>query len=170
MAGDGRVAFTPRKAIAKRAIADLAARQHGVLARRQITQVGLSEVTVWRWTLEQRLHQVHPGVYALGHTALSTRGRLLAALIYAGPGAMLSHATGGWWWELSAIEPKLIHVSTPRRRGAVNGLVLHGRRSVEAETHRGLPVTSPAQTLLDLATECGAADCAAPCRKPSTGS
>jgi hypothetical protein len=78
--------------------------------------------------------------------------------MYAGPGAMLSHATGGWWWQLAAIQPNAIHVSTPRRRGAVNGLVVHGRRSVEAEIHRGLPVTSPAQTLLDLAPECGAAE------------
>ena len=158
MPNDWRIASTPRDGIAKGEIAALAARQGGVIARRQLGRHGLGDTGVSRWAADQRLHRVHPGVYAVGHRALGIRGRLVAALLYAGPGAMLSHDTGGWWLEVRDREPMTIHVSTPRRRRGVAGVTVHGRRSVEAVMHRGLPVTSPAQTLLDLATELGPTD------------
>jgi anti-sigma factor ChrR (cupin superfamily) len=54
-----------------------------------------------------QLHRVHRGVYAVGHTVLTTRGRWVAAVLAAGPGAVLSHASAAALWELrpSAARP-----------------------------------------------------------------
>ncbi len=146
-----RVASTPRLPGAK--VAALAQRQSGVVAREQLGRAGVSDTSILRWVDEGRLHRIHPGVYAVGHRALSTEGRLAAALFYAGPGAMLSHATAAWWWQLWSDAPTRIHVSAPGRRGSLRDVVVHGRRRLERVWHARLPVTSVAQTLLDLATD-----------------
>jgi hypothetical protein len=105
-----------------------------------------------------RLYRLYCGVYAVGHRALSVEGRLAAALFYAGPGAMLSHVTAAWWWELWGTEPRWIHVSAARRRSPVDGVRIHLPRQLEATRHRRLPVTTVARTLLDLAGSVPLAD------------
>lgn len=146
------LASTPRTLRRKVGLATLAHRQWGVVTRVQLDDLGLGAATISRWMLDGRLHRLYPGVYAVGHRALSVEGRLAAALFYAGPGAMLSHATAGWWWQLWGSEPVRIHVSVPRERRPAPGVVVHGRRRLERTWHARLPVTSVAQTLLDLAT------------------
>jgi hypothetical protein len=77
----------------------------------------------------------------------------MAALLYAGPGAMLSHTTAAWWYGLTEHRPKVIEVSTPRQRASVRGRVrIHGRRALKRVPHNGLPVTTIPQTLLDYAS------------------
>jgi uncharacterized protein DUF559 len=90
-------------------------------------------------------------VYAVGHRAPSLEADLAAGLLYAGPGAMLSHATAAWWWGLIDQQPKRLAVSTARRCRSLRQVRVHGRRSLERVWHRGLPVTAVAQTLLDYA-------------------
>lgn len=113
--------------------------------------------TVSRWVAEGYLHLVCPRVYAVGHPAGGIEGDLAAALLYAGPGAMLSHETGAWWWELTDREPRVIDVSTPRQCRSLTGhgrhaIRVHGRRTLDRVWHRRLPVTTVAQTLLDFAS------------------
>lgn len=148
-----QVAHTPRARQAKPAVAALAGRQWGVVARTQLERAGVGRMTVSRWLQDGHLHRLYPGVYAVGHRALSVEGRLAASLLHAGPGAMLSHATAAWWWGLWETAPARIHVSAPGRRRSVPGLAVHGRRQLERVWHRRLPVTTVAQTLLDLATD-----------------
>jgi very-short-patch-repair endonuclease len=76
---------------------------------------------------------------------------LCAAVLYAGPGAMLSHATAAWWLDLLQYPPKQISVSTPRRISDHGNIVVHGRRQPKRIWHRGLPVTDPSQTIIDFA-------------------
>lgn len=133
-------------------VAALAERQWGVLTRVQLERLGVSGARLSRWADTGRLHRLHPGVYAIGHRALAVKGRLAAALLYGGPGAVLSHTTAAWWWELRGDEPRLLHVSVPIRRRSVPGVVVHGRRSNRRVVRGGLPVTTVARTLLDLAT------------------
>jgi very-short-patch-repair endonuclease len=90
-------------------------------------------------------------VFALGHDALDLRGRLTAALLYAGPGAMLSHQTAAYWWQLLPTQPSLSHVATPRNRASARGVRVHRQRDLPRIRHRGLPVTTVERTLLDLA-------------------
>jgi very-short-patch-repair endonuclease len=99
-----------------------------------------------------------PGVYAVGHAAPSLTAELTAALLYAGPNAMLSHATAAWWVGLADYRPAVIHVSTPRRCAGLPGIVVHDRRALTRSWHRELPVTPVGQLLLDLANHASAVD------------
>lgn len=70
-------------------IADLAGTQHGVVTRRQLLEVGVSADALRHRVRNDRLHRIHPGVYAVGHQALSRDGDLLALLLACGPTAFL---------------------------------------------------------------------------------
>jgi hypothetical protein len=106
---------------------------------------------VVRWIADSYLHRVHPRVYAVGHTAPSVEADLWAAVLYAGPGAMLSHATALWWHGLIDSRPWPLQVTTRRRCRSLRGIRVYGRRSCERILHRGLPTTSVEQALLDYA-------------------
>ncbi len=98
------------------------------------------------------MHRIHPGVYAVGHTALDIEGHLIAALLYAGPGSALSHTTAVWWWQLLDTEPETIHLTVKGRRRSRTRLRVHRHRELQPVLHRGLPVTGIARTLLDAAS------------------
>jgi predicted transcriptional regulator of viral defense system len=118
----------------------------------QIVRLEVSRQSISRWVNQGYLHPLLPGVYAVGHAAPSIEADLAAAILYAGPGAMLSHGTAAWWWGLIDRAPSTIQVSTPRRRRSPRGIKVHQRRSCEPARHRNLPVTTVAQTLRDFAT------------------
>jgi very-short-patch-repair endonuclease len=132
-------------------VAAIAARQWGRVHWRQLREAGITESKIRRWVVDGYLQRVLPRVYAVGHAAPGTEADLVAALLYAGPGAMLSHATAAWWWGLIELPPAHIHVSTPRRCPSPANLRVHGRRQLERTWNRRLPVTSVAQTLVDFA-------------------
>jgi predicted transcriptional regulator of viral defense system len=73
------------------AIARLAERQHGVVARAQLLEIGLGGAAIDKRAARGRLHRLHRGVYAVGHPVLTARGRWMAAVLACGPGAVLSH-------------------------------------------------------------------------------
>jgi hypothetical protein len=103
-----------------------------------------------------RLHPVHAGVFAVGRRELSSEGSWMAAVLACGPGALLSHWAAGALWELVVCTKRSIDVSVParscRRRP---GITIHRRPTLpdtDITTRRGILVTSPVRTLLDLAT------------------
>lgn len=129
-----------------------AERQFGRISWRQLRQLGIAESTVFSWTKAGYLHPDKlPGVYAVGHRAPSVEGDLSAAVLHAGRGAMLSHATALWWYGILDRRPASIDVSTPGRVKPRRGIKIHARRELERKWHRGLPITSVAQALLDYA-------------------
>jgi predicted transcriptional regulator of viral defense system len=138
-------------------LAELARRQHGVVSIRQLEQLfGYSRVGVKRLVDSGRLHRVYRGVYAVGHADLSVRGECLAAVLAVGPGALLSYYSAGWLWGVWRGSPKPIHVTAfvPRHHVAPKGITRHRARNlVEADRALvvGIPVTSVARTILDLA-------------------
>lgn len=129
----------------------IAERQSGVISRCQALDCGLTSSAISRWVVLGRLRRVHPGVYSVGHRAFGIAGRISAALLYAGPGAALSHTTAAWWWQLIEAEPQRIHVSMKADRSSLPEVRVHRPRSLESARHRGLPVTTVARTLVDLA-------------------
>jgi very-short-patch-repair endonuclease len=137
------------------AIAALAGRQHGVVTRAQLRALGLSDDAVDKRAERGRLHRLHRGVYAVGHTVLGARGRWMAAVLAAGPGAVLSHAAAGALWELRPSAAARTDVTVPGSGGRRKrpGLRIHRARDVSGQTttHHGIPVTTPARTILDLA-------------------
>ena len=129
----------------------LAERNWGVVSRREVRGLGMSDGAIARAVARRALVRLYPGVYAVGHRVLRVEGRLRAALLYAGPGAVLSHTTAGWWWRMIAAAPRVIHLSAPVKRRPVPGLRLHHPRRLEMVTHRGFAVTPPRRTLRDMA-------------------
>ena len=131
----------------------LASRQHGVVSRRQLMALGLGVGAVERRLAAGRLHLVHPGVYAVGHRSLSLEARWMAAVLASGSGAVLSHRSAAGLWELRPATADPIEVASRRALRSRPGL---RRRQLtldveERTTRRGIPVTTPARTLLDLA-------------------
>ena len=129
----------------------LADRQAGRVSWAQLMALGVESVMVARWVADGYLHHVHPRVYAIGHRAPSVEADLTAAVLYAGPGAMLSHATALWWRGLIDRQPWPIEVSTPRRCRSLHGVRVYGRRNCGRVWHKDLPVTTIEQALLDFA-------------------
>jgi very-short-patch-repair endonuclease len=135
----------------KARVAAVAARHHGRIACWHITRLGIASSTVARWLAQAYLHRRLPRVYAVGHAAPSVEGDLAEALLYAGPGAALSHATAAWWLDLLDKRPRTIQVSTPRHCRSLPRIKVYGRRRVKRVFHNGLPTTTLAQLFLDLA-------------------
>jgi hypothetical protein len=139
-----------RNRSAKRLVASLADRQNGRVSCSQLAALGVETVVVARWVADGYLRRVLPRVYAVGHRAPSVEADLTAAVLYAGPGAMLSHATALWWRGLIDHQPWPIEVTTPRRCASLGGVEVHGRRTCPRDWHKQLPTTTIEQALLDF--------------------
>src|SRR4249920_1485278 len=109
-------------------VRELAERQRGRVSWAQLVALGVDDSAISRWAASGYLHQELPRVYAVGHRAPSAEADLTAAVLYAGPGAMLSHATALWWRGLIDQRPRTIDVSTPRRCQSLSAVRVHGRR------------------------------------------
>lgn len=136
-------------------MADLADRQHGVVSIRQLTgPLGYSRNAISRAAKEGRLHRLHRGVYAVGHTHLSDHGEALAAVLACAAGALLSHYSAAWLWDVAKVRPAPFHVTTSVWRAPKPPLHLHQSLALTQEDRalrEGIPVTSLPRTLLDLA-------------------
>lgn len=130
--------------------AALAARQHGVVAR---WQLDLTRDQIDGWIASGRLHPLHRGVYAVGHKAVTWEGRAVAALLAVGRPSALSHRAAAVVHEILPADGRPIDVTAigrkPRKR---HDIALHSAAELLVVRKRGLPVTTPARTLLDLAT------------------
>ena len=137
-----------------RRLAELAARQWGVVSIDQLAALGIGRGAVTKRVRAGRLHRLHAGVYAVGHKRLGREGRYLAAVLACGPGAAMSHRSAAAWWGLLASSATSVDVSAARGRHGGRGIRLHRPRSLDAQDtthHEGIPITSVARTLLDLA-------------------
>lgn len=136
-----------------RAIAALAARQHGVVARRQLQALGVSGTSVDRLLADGRLHRVHRGVYAVGHPVLPRYGAYAAAALAGGDGALVSHPSAIALWELRPENGSRVHVTLPRRhRASTSRITFHRTRALhddEITSRHGIAVTSVARSLVD---------------------
>lgn len=143
-------------------IASLAARQWGVMARRQLVRSGIGDEAIAHRLRAGRLHRLHRGVYVAGHTGLRLEGRLLAATLVCGAGAVISHRTAAALLGIRHGSRELIDVTTVARgRRAPPGIDLHETRRLatwEVAGRSGLPLTSVARTLADLAGVLSARD------------
>lgn len=140
-----------------RAAARVAARQYGLITRPQALSLGVDRGRIARRLASGRWHQVHRGVYAVGHLAPRIEARWLAAVLACGPGAVLSHASAAHLWAIKPAPARdLPHVTVDTRVGrARRGIVVHRAQLAPQDIVRsaGIPVTSPARTLVDLAGE-----------------
>lgn len=86
-------------------------------------------------------------------------GELMAAVLSCGEGAVLSHDPAGWVWGIRPPGRARIEVSVPAgRRPRRRGVGVHRRRALRSDDvtrHHGIPVTTPVQTLINVATRLG---------------
>jgi hypothetical protein len=138
---------------------ELAGRQHGVVARRQLQALGFNPAEIQHRIGRGRLHVVMRGVYAVGWPRLTRERRWMAAVLACGDGAMLSHRSAAALWGIGKERRGLTAISVRRRCELKRpGLQVRSRPTVAQDDvmrQNCIPVTSPTRTLIDLATELG---------------
>lgn len=138
-------------------LARLAAGQRGVVTRRQALAAGVGAGAIRDRLRRGALHPLHRGVYLVGHPVPAPLALEQAALLAAGPSAVLVRRTAAALWRLTDPPPAVEVLVAGRQARARAGLVI--RRTVSplaaSDLRRidGLPVTSPARTVVDLAGE-----------------
>ena len=129
----------------------LADRQEGNLERAQILRLGFTRHQVDHMLSTGLLVPRFRGVYSLGRRKLTRRGMWMAAVLAAGEGAVLSHRSAARLWGLRVGEKEIeVTAANGRKR---EGIVIH-RATLppdELTTRDGIPTTTAARTLLDLA-------------------
>jgi len=131
-------------------LAELAARQHGVVTTKQL---GMSSTSISKRIRAGTLHRVHRGVYAVGHNRLSENGAFMAAVLAAGKGAALCGLSAAVYWKAWRRKVDEIHVLVPRHHRPHPGFHVHTTRHIHPSDiieHDGITVTTMARTLVDL--------------------
>jgi hypothetical protein len=137
------------------AIAALADRQHGVVSRQQLLDLGVERNAIDRRLSRRSLIPLHRGVYAVGHRQLRIEGRWLAAVLAMGSGAVLSHRDAAALHRMrKPPESRKVSVTTGKDARGTTEMWVYARRPLtddDVTIVRGIPVTSPARTLVDIA-------------------
>lgn len=135
--------------------------QWGILRRADLRDAGLGRNALRYRVKHGKLHELHPGVYALGHRVLSRRAEFLAAVWWVGGDAALGDESAcafKRWTHEDEEHPGPVHVVTTKTRRSRPGVVVHQTRSLPSDDvltyERLLRVTDDARTLIDRADRC----------------
>lgn len=138
----------------------IAEMQRGRVARRQLLAAGMRQGAITRMIKQGLLVPIHHGVYTFGLDTPVELGDETAALLACREGAVLSHYSAPVVWDVwpaDRANADEVHVTAPSTRSCRQpGICAHRSdrlTSRDVRVHRGLPVTSPARTWLDLAPE-----------------
>lgn len=139
-------------------IAAIARRQHSIFTLAQAREAGFSmrmiqgrvELGIWE--------RVHHRLYRVAGSQVTWEQRVVAACLSSGPDAVASHRSAAALWELSGSLRDVVEVAMPRLRSTdLEGVVTHRTSDLRADdvtVRRGIPVTKPARTLVDLGAVC----------------
>jgi hypothetical protein len=136
-------------------LARLAGAAHGVVRRDQLLAAGLTPEELRTRLQSGRLLREYPGVYRVGHRAPSVEARYLAAVWACGEGALLCGRSAAYLLGLLAggvAPPPEVVARGERRIEGVNTRRSRGLSPGDALVWRGVPVTSVARTMADLAS------------------
>lgn len=136
-------------------IAGIAGRQHGRVSHPQLVAAGVDRERIKRWRADGRLHLVHVGVYAVGHTAPSPLGDLMAAVLAGGEGSAVSHGCAGHALRILPQRPARPEITVATTAGRMRaGLVVHRVRALhhaDVMRFQGIAMTTVPRILLDVA-------------------
>lgn len=140
-----------------RRVAQLAASQHGVFSGLQVVEIGATRRMIERRLGARRWEAMTRGVYRLAGSPPSWRQALMIACLAWGRDAVVSHCAAAALWILAGFRPGHVVLTLPRirRTGRRQGLAIVHQSSIppsDVTTIDGIPVTTPARTLLDLAS------------------
>ncbi|HEX6714324.1 MAG TPA: type IV toxin-antitoxin system AbiEi family antitoxin domain-containing protein [Thermoleophilaceae bacterium] len=130
---------------------DIARNQEGVITYAQLEALDYSADAIKHRLRNGRLFQVHRGVYAVGRKELTRKGRWIAAVLACGDRAALSHDSTAAFWRWAKEPEGRVHVTVLGEGRSRDGIEVHRRRELHATTRDGIRVTTPAQTLIDIA-------------------
>ncbi|MDJ0664059.1 MAG: type IV toxin-antitoxin system AbiEi family antitoxin domain-containing protein [Acidimicrobiia bacterium] len=137
-----------------RLLAERASRRYGVFTRGEAIDSGISPTTLDRFACDGRFLRVWPGVYTIAGSPDSLQQRMALAVLSIPALAALSHETAAEVWGLASRGVRRIHVVTTRwDRVRRPGVVVHESRDLipdDVVEKIGLPVTTPARTVVDL--------------------
>jgi very-short-patch-repair endonuclease len=117
-------------------------------------ELGFTHDAIRRRLEARRLRRLHSGVYAVGHWALTPKSRDLAAVFACGPRALLSHRSAARRHGLLNSSGHGVDVTAGRGCKPKPGITVHTARSIHPDDRAeidGIPVTSVARTIVDLA-------------------
>jgi very-short-patch-repair endonuclease len=152
-----------------------AAQQLGLVTRRQLLDAGLSSAAIGRRLRRAWLRRLYRGVYLVGPMTVPHAAEL-AAVLACGPDSLLSHLSAGVEWGFrdppspatrtsrpgTQSPPPLVDVTVVgANRGRQRGIRIHRVKRLAADERafrNGIPITSPARTLIDLAGVVGSAE------------
>src|SRR5205823_1743189 len=96
-------------------VADLATAQGGPISREQLMALGVGPRAIESWLRSGRLHRLFRGVYALGHEAITAKGRLIAPVLAYGPDGLVSHRSATDWWGIARTSRAIVDITVPGR-------------------------------------------------------
>jgi len=148
-------------------VAQVAARQHGLITRAQLRLAGITRAEIETGLRNGWLIRVHRGVFRVGHVAPSVEATYLAAVYAAGEGALLSGRAAGYLWRILKGPVPVPEVTAPTER-RIEGVMSHRSRHMDPRDRRevrGIPVTSVAATVVALAATLSLDDLARVCHE-----
>ena len=126
--------------------------QHGLVTRAQAWSAGVSARQVDRMMAKGVLQPVHRGVFRDPAAPVTKEQRALAAVLASGPGSVASHRLGVSVWGAKNYECRMLEITAPGMR-RIPGVRAHrSLRPPEQTVENGVPVTTPARTVLDVIT------------------
>ncbi len=142
---------------AERVIAGLARGSHGLVTRSGMLEAGITRNEIQERVRSGALIRVHRGVYRVGHAAPSLHARYLGAVLACGDGSLLGGPAAAHHMAMQRGAAPAPEVLTPSQR-YVRGVITRHVRSLRPDDgwiHEGVPCTTPARTLADLAARLG---------------
>lgn len=140
---------------------------HGLVTRRALLRAGFAASAIDHRLRKGTLLPEYRGVYRVGHRAPSTESRYLAAVLACGDGAVLIGPAAAYMFGLIRGTEPLPRVACPTER-RIPGVVTRRSRSLDGPdvtAVRGIPSTTVARTLVDLAAMLDAASLARACHE-----
>jgi very-short-patch-repair endonuclease len=133
-------------------IAVLAASQNGLVEWDQLRNAGIAPKSIRHRVATRRLHVVHYKVYAVGHDRLTQDRRFMAAVLAGGFDAKLSHCGAAALWGIKPFSSRVVDVTARTWKRKQPGIRFRAAdwKHDEVAVVRGIPVTGPSRTLLDL--------------------
>ncbi|HJR19046.1 MAG TPA: type IV toxin-antitoxin system AbiEi family antitoxin domain-containing protein [Actinomycetota bacterium] len=135
-------------------IARLAASQHGAFTRDQAMSAGGTKDAIHRRVKRGRWERIAPRVYRVAGSVPTWRQSVLVACLAWGDRTAASHRGGAPLWRIAGFDPGPVELTVPRNRHRAGpGLVHRGvLAAVDVTVLDSIPVTTPARTLIDLAS------------------
>jgi very-short-patch-repair endonuclease len=141
------------------ALNKLAAAQRGLFSSAQAAAIGMRYAQLSRAEAAGQLRRVRRGVYAVAGAPRSQWEDIVAAALAAGPEAVVSHQSAAAVHGFEFAERRSVELSVPAgSRSRLTGIVLHRVTDLSARDiieRRGVLVTTPCRTLVDLAGRLG---------------